>query len=124
MARVLALIPDLLFGSRIQGSLTAAGHEVELIGGESALRDRLADGAAAAAVLVMDLTNDDLDGARIVESLAGEGELNQTRTLGFFSHVDVHVRERAEQAGFDLVVARSRLAREGPALVARLAATV
>lgn len=124
MARVLALIPDLLFGSRMQGSLTAAGHEVELIGGESALRGRLADGAAAAAVLVVDLTNEDLDGARIVESLSGEGELKQTRTLGFFSHVDVHVRERAEQAGFDLVVARSRIAREGAALVARLAATL
>ncbi len=32
MARVLALVPDLLFGSQVQGSLTAAGHEVELIG--------------------------------------------------------------------------------------------
>jgi len=28
MARVLALVPDLLFGSRVQGSLTAAGDDV------------------------------------------------------------------------------------------------
>jgi DNA-binding NarL/FixJ family response regulator len=123
MARVLALIPDLLFGSRQQGSLSAAGHEVELIGDEGGLRKRLADAAAPAAeVLVVDLTNEDLDGARIVESLSGEGELGQTRTLGFFSHVDVRARERAEQAGFDLVVPRSRMAREAPELVARLAA--
>jgi hypothetical protein len=123
MARVLALVPDLLFGSRVQGALTGAGHEVELIADEDCLRRRLEDQAApAAAVLVVDLTNEDLDGAGLVESLSGEGELIQIRTLGFYSHVDVRTRERAERAGFDLVVPRSRMAREGDELVARMAA--
>ena len=120
MARVLALVPDLLFGSRVQGALTAAGHDVELIADAGAVGDRLADGTAAA-VLVVDLTNEDLDGAALVESLSGAGSLAHTRTLGFYSHVDAPVRERAEQAGFDLVVPRSRMAREGAALVGRLA---
>jgi hypothetical protein len=123
MARVLALVPDLLFGSRLQGALTPAGHEVELIGGERELRERLsAEPAPAGAVLIVDLTNDDLNGAGIVESLAAEGALVQLRTLGFYSHVDVHVRERAELAGFDLVVPRSRMAREGAELIGGLAA--
>ena len=43
------------------------------------------------------------------------------RTLAFFSHVDTEVGERARAAGFDLVVPRSRMAREGAQLVARLA---
>jgi len=124
MARVLALVPDLLFGSRVQGALTAAGNEVELIGGLARLRERLADaGAPPPAVLVVDLTDDDLDGAGIVESLSRGGELGRTRTLGFYSHVNAAARERAERAGFDLVVARSRMAREGAELVARLAAS-
>jgi DNA-binding NarL/FixJ family response regulator len=125
MARVLALVPDLLFGSRVQGALMAAGDEVEMVADESRLRGRLegAD-ASAPAVLVVDLTNDDLDGSALVEALSGEGKLAQTRTLGFYSHVDVHVRERAEQAGFDLVVPRSRMAREGAKLVSRLVDTV
>jgi len=121
MARVLALVPDLLFGSRVQGSLLAAGHEVELIGDEAALRGRLEDAAQRpVAVLVVDLTNEDLDGASIVESLAGGGLLAQIRTLGFYSHVDAPARARAEQAGFDLVVPRSRMAREGAQLLERL----
>lgn len=121
MARVLALVPDLLFGSRVQGALTAAGHEVELIGDEDALRGRLEDTAGASpAVLVVDLTNEDLDGAGIVESLTAGGLLPQTRTLGFYSHVDAPARARAAQAGFDLVVPRSRMAREGPELIGRL----
>ncbi len=124
MTRVLALVPDLLFGSRVQGALTAAGLEVELVGDGARLRERLAAGGATpAALLIVDLTDASLDGASIVEGLAQGGELARTRTLGFYSHVDAPARERAERAGFDLVVPRSRMAREGAELAARLAAT-
>jgi hypothetical protein len=123
MAVVLALIPDLLFGSRVQGALSAAGHEVQLIGDESTLKERLEDRKLpGAAVLVVDLTNEDLDGGRIVESLTRGGELKSTRTLAFYSHVDRAARERARRARFDLVVPRSRMAREGPELIAGLVA--
>jgi DNA-binding NarL/FixJ family response regulator len=122
VARVIALVPDLLFGSRVQASLAAADHEVELIGGEGQLRERIADTLAPpAAVLVVDLTDDSLDGAGIVESLLHDGALPGTRTLAFYSHVEASVRERAERAGFDVVVPRSRMAREGAELVTRLA---
>ncbi len=123
MARVLALVPDLLFGSRLQGSLTAAGHELELLASETLLRRRLGDREAPPAVLlIVDLTDADLDGAAIVETLAGEGLLGGIRTLGFYAHVEPATRKRAERAGFDLVVPRSRIAREGPELVTRTAA--
>jgi CheY-like chemotaxis protein len=122
MARVLVLTGDLLFGSRVQGALTLAGHDVELIADRTRLSERLAaavDAAHPAAdVLVVDLTDESLDGADVVASLKLSGELGATRTLGFYSHVDVAARQRAEDAGFDIVVARSRMAREGAELVA------
>jgi hypothetical protein len=126
VARVLALVPDLLFGSRVQGALAAAGHDVELIGDAPRLRERLSaeephvEGAPAE-VLVFDLTDARLDGASIRESLATSGLLDGVQTLAFYSHVDAAVGERAREAGFDLVVPRSRMAREGAALVTRLA---
>jgi DNA-binding NarL/FixJ family response regulator len=123
MARVLALVPDLLFGSRVEGALAAAGQEVELIGDEQRLRERLADPAAPAGeVLIVDLTDERLDGAGILESLSGEGLLAKMRTLAFYSHVDTAVRSRATEAGFDLVVPRSRMAREAAELLAGLTA--
>ncbi len=129
MARVIALVPDLLFGSQVQGSLTAAGHDVALAGDEAKVRERLAEGAGSSAVsgaggvtvLVVDLTDDRFDGAAILEALAADGALDGISTLAFYSHVDAAVRERAQQAGFDLVVPRSRMAREGAALVDGLA---
>jgi CheY-like chemotaxis protein len=120
MARVLALVPDLLFGSRVQAMLQGAGHDVELIAEHGRLEDRLHD-TPPAAVLIVDLTSDELDGAALVRSMLAAGKLGDVRTLGFFSHIDTATRERAEQAGFDMVVPRSRMAREGADLVTRLA---
>ncbi len=113
MARVLALIPDLLFGSRVQAELQAAGHTVALVGDAAATRDAL----AGANVLVVDLTAELEASTSLVESLAAQSLLDGVRTLGFYSHVDAQARRLAQVAGFDLVVPRSRMAREGPALV-------
>jgi hypothetical protein len=101
MARVALLCPDLLFGSKVEGALSAAGHEV--VRGD----------AQGVDVLVVDLTADGVD----VRAL---GRRDDAATLGFYPHVDVEVRRRAEEAGFDMVVPRSRLNREGAALVDRL----
>jgi hypothetical protein len=127
VSRVLALVPDLLFGSNVQGALTAAGHEVELIGDEARLRERLSARELhaenlRAEVLVVDLTDAQLDGASIRESLAADGLLDGVQTLAFYSHVDAAAGERAREAGFELVVPRSRMAREGAQLVTTLAA--
>jgi len=42
--------------------------------------------------------------------------------IGFYSHVDVETRDRGREAGLDLVVPRSRMARELPGLAERLLA--
>jgi hypothetical protein len=104
---IAAFIPDLLFGSNVFGSLTAAGHEVKLV---STLED-----VEDADVLILDLT---VDAAERIAALPQP----RPRTLAFYSHVEVDVRRLAESAGIELVVPRSRMAREGPALVQRLIA--
>ncbi len=122
MARVVALIPDLLFGSRVQGALTAAGHDVQLLADEARLEQLLAkSGGANVAVVIIDLTGPELDPAGVIAAV-GAAELDPPpRTLGFYSHVDVAARERAKRAGVELLVPRSRMAREGGELVAGLA---
>jgi CheY-like chemotaxis protein len=112
MARVVALVPDLLFGSRVQGDLQAAGHQVTLAASQDALRDAL-PGADA---LVVDLTVDVAQRIEIVRAARPDA----LPVLAFYSHVEAEVRDLGRQAGFELVVPRSRMAREGGALVARL----
>jgi CheY-like chemotaxis protein len=114
MARVLAVFDDLLLGSNVLGMLRAAGFEASLGGAAAAAPD-------GCDVLVVDLGSEGFDGVELVERLRESGELGETRTLGVYSHVHHDQRLRAEAAGFDLVVPRSRMAREGAALVSGLA---
>jgi cytosine/adenosine deaminase-related metal-dependent hydrolase len=110
VARVVAFIPDLLFGSNVQGALTAGGHEVELVG--------TLEPGVEADVLVVDLTAD--VPARIAAAQAARPR--EVPVLAFYSHVEADVKRLAEEAGFELVVPRSRMAREAATLVERLSA--
>jgi hypothetical protein len=97
MARVAVVVPDLLFGSRVQGGVQAAGHEL------------------VAADADPDLVIADVE-------VLDPAEIAGARRLGFYPHVQPDLKKRAEQAGFDMVVPRSRIARELPDLVDRVLA--
>jgi DNA-binding response OmpR family regulator len=114
MARVALLCPDLMFGSRVEEALRAAGHEVTRYDVEDVARTAIDGGSDA---LVLDLTADEFDAAALVESLRTDGRLDGTVTVGFYPHVQQEVRRRADEAGVDVVVPRSRMAREGAAVV-------
>ncbi|MEX2106176.1 MAG: hypothetical protein WD810_04690 [Solirubrobacterales bacterium] len=104
MARVVSIADDLMLASRVDATLTAAGHNV-------ILARSLAEASLGEAEIVVA----DLD-VENPEALVGLG----VPVLGYYSHVDVETREVAEAAGVDLVVPRSRMARELPQLVERL----
>lgn len=106
MARVVAVASDLLLGSRVEEALSGAGHEVSL-----------APSLAEAPLQGADLLVADLD-TETPEALVGLG----MPVLGYHSHVDTDTRGAAEAAGVDLVVPRSRMARELPELASRLLA--
>jgi hypothetical protein len=102
VARVAALAPDLFFASKIAETLRAAGHDVTIVQSPAQVPPE-------AEVVIVDLDAPDWPAV-----------IGKAPRLGFYSHVDVGTRQRAEAAGFDLVVPRSRMAREMPELVAGL----
>ena len=100
MARVVAIAADLMLGSKVEATLRAAGHEVTL-----------APSLAAAPLEGAELIVADLE-LESPEALVAVG----VPVLGYYSHVDADTRAAAVAAGVDLVVPRSRMARELPAL--------
>ena len=105
MAKIVAIVSDLMLSSRVSESLKAAGHEVSVVA-------KLPDPLEADAI-VCDLDTADLD-AVVATNLP---------TLGFYSHVDIETKQRAKAAGIDIVVPRSRMSRELVTLTAGLLRT-
>jgi DNA-binding NarL/FixJ family response regulator len=106
MARVVSVAEDLMLASRVDAMLTAAGHHVVLA---RSLQEASLDGAE---LIVADLEVEN------PEALVGLG----MPVLGYYSHVDAETRQAAVDAGVDLVVPRSKMNRELPALAERLLA--
>jgi hypothetical protein len=103
VAKILALSSDLLLGSKVEAMLKAAGHEVTLA---PSLPEQLKD---------VDLVVADLD-AEDPRALTETG----IPVLGYYSHVNVETKRAAEASGIDLVVPRSRMARDLPELATKL----
>ena len=102
MARILGVVSDLMLASRVEGSLRAAGHDVRI---EPSLPETV---EADAIVCDLDVADP--------EAVVATG----LPALGFYAHTDVDTRRRAEAAGLQPVVPRSRMARDLVTLVAGL----
>ncbi len=117
MSRVLALVPDLLFGSKVKAMLEAAGHDVEMAQSETDVWDQI----AGTDVLVVDLASGDVDGARLLDTLRSGGEAGHVKALAFYSHVDEDAARGARAAGWR-ALPRGRFFRELPNLLAGISA--
>jgi hypothetical protein len=95
VARVALRIPDLMLHSRVLEIARAGGHEIVTEDPE---------------VLIVDVMEVD------AEEVVGQAPA----LLGVFAHTQPDVRDRALAAGFDLVVPRSRMVREGADLISRI----
>jgi hypothetical protein len=102
VAKIAAIVSDLMLASRVSESLKAAGHEVTVT---STLPSPV-----EADAIVCDLDTANLDAVAATH----------LPTLGFYSHVDIATKQRAQAAGLTLVVPRSRMSRELPALITKL----
>jgi hypothetical protein len=98
VAKIAAVVPDLMLQSRVVEILGAAGHEVT-----TASVDEIGD----AELIVADVNAVD------PAAVAGHG----VPVLGFHQHTDPESKRVAEEAGVAIVVPRSRLMREMPELV-------
>lgn len=115
MARIVVIGSDLMLTSRVTSSLGAAGHRVEQ--GPKIPDDARALRRSDPFDHGVDLVVADLDAVE-PERLAGLG----VPVIGFHQHTDVETKRRAEAAGLDLVVPRSRMVRELPELARQLLA--
>jgi DNA-binding NarL/FixJ family response regulator len=108
---ILALVPDVFFGARLSDSARSLGYDLRRVSTPEALLEEMA--AHPPALVIVDLSR----GTEHLEKIAAAA--GQARLVAFGPHVDTESHRAARAAGFHEVVANSRLAREGAALLAR-----
>jgi DNA-binding NarL/FixJ family response regulator len=118
--RVLALVTDLLFATKISSTAKSLGAPVDVVRGVVPLRERVAAGAAS--LVIIDLNADASDTIEAIRAV--KAARPAVRTVAYVSHVQTELAAAAREAGADLVLPRSRFTAELPAILARAGADV
>ena len=115
--RVVAVVPDLFFATRISATAAQVGVRLDLPPSGAALEAALeAIRAAAPALVILDLHAPG-DPLALARALRADPATRTLRVIGFYSHVDRALRAAALEAGLDEVLPRSAFTARLPALL-------
>jgi CheY-like chemotaxis protein len=104
-ARVLALVDDMFFASKIIGAAEQAGRRLVRVKSQEDLERELIEPPG---LVLIDLNSTRLDPVSAIRFVKDRPEVAATPVIGFLSHVQVELMRQAEAAGCDYVLPRSR----------------
>lgn len=108
--RILAIVPDLLIETRIEGAAKGLEGTVQTVPAHEAT-ERIA--STRPELVIIDLAAAGLD----IEAIAAAARQTGAQLAAFYPHVDVALRRSAKRARIDHIYARSRFLRELPAIL-------
>ena len=103
--RILAAVSDMLFASKVRGAAQSLNVTVEFARTGEALFD--AAKTDVPSLVILDLHDTRIDPFALAERMKADEQLRQVPLVGFFSHVNVELKNRAVEAGVDSVLPRS-----------------
>ena len=108
--RVIAVLDDMFFSSKIREAAKSTGVKVEIVKNTNGLIKSLT--SAPPTLIIVDLNVKKLIPLDFIKELKSSEELKKVPTLGYFSHVEEELKKEAIKAGFDVVMPRSGFSRE------------
>jgi PleD family two-component response regulator len=119
--KILAAVEDLFFTVKITDAAKRAGLEVEFIKNEKDLIDRAKGDKPA--LIIFDLNFNAMQPLRLIPKLKGNSELKSISLIGYLSHVQGELKQKAHETGCDMVLARSALSQNLSQILKRHAGT-
>jgi CheY-like chemotaxis protein len=114
--KVLAVLEDLFFTVKIHESAKRAGVPVEFVKSET---DVLEKAKAKPAAIIIDLNYQGIDPLQLIGKLKGDDETKSINLIGYLSHVQGALKQEAQQAGCNMVLARSAFSQNLPQILKR-----
>jgi PleD family two-component response regulator len=112
--KVVAVLNDLMFTVKIQEAVKRAGMEVVFV---TTQQDALAKAKQNPAVIILDLNYSAAEPLELIGKLKNDDKTSAIGLLGYVSHVQVDLRQAAQEKGCDIVIARSAFSQNLPTLL-------
>jgi PleD family two-component response regulator len=102
--RVLAVVSDLFFSVKLTEAAKRCGLALEFVKDPELLLEKAQEKPT---LIVFDLNFDAVEPLKLIASLKGQAVTKSVSLLGYLSHVQVELKQSAQEAGCDMVMARS-----------------
>jgi PleD family two-component response regulator len=102
--RVLAVVSDLFFTVKIVDAAKRAGMALEMVKDP---HEVLVKAKSKPNVIIIDLNFDDAQPLELIAQIKASAECKGVSLIGYLSHVQGELKQAAQDAGCDMVMARS-----------------
>ena len=114
--KFLAVLDDLFFTVKINEAAKRAGVPVEFV---KSAKDALDRDQSHPRLIILDLNCASLDPLKLIEDLKSHNALKGIHLIGYVSHVQAELIQKARAAGCDAVLARSAFSKDLPRIMKR-----
>jgi PleD family two-component response regulator len=119
--KILAVLDDLLFTVKINDIAKRLGLEVEFVKSDQDVLDKA---QSKPMLIIFDLNSRAVHPLTLIAKLKSGDETKGISLIGYVSHVQGELKQQAQQAGCDIVLARSAFSQNLPILLKRHAGLV
>jgi hypothetical protein len=117
-SRIFAFVDDLFFQAKIQETARKLNVKLEFVKSEADLTDKIKlNGEEKPSLIIFDLNNNSVKPLTLIPKL--KSKLKKTSVIGFLSHVQGDLKQKAHEVGCDMVLPRSAFSQNLPQLLRR-----
>ena len=114
--RVLAVVSDLFFSSKLIEAAKRSGLALEFV---KEPKEVLEKAQGKPSLIIFDLNFEAAQPLRLITKLKGKSETKGISLIGYLSPIQVDLKQQAQEAGCDMVMARSALSQNLPQIFKR-----
>jgi PleD family two-component response regulator len=112
---VIAAVDDMFFAAKIRATASHLGLDVRFAKSVEALIETAREELPL--LIIADLHSEKFNPFKLAERLKADEQLRGVTLLGFFSHVQTALQQRAAQAGFNRIMPRSAFSKHLPEIL-------
>jgi CheY-like chemotaxis protein len=114
--RILAVVTDLFFSVKLTEAAKRAGLALEFVKDSKEVLERA---RSKPSLIVLDLNFDAAHPITLISKLKANAETKGISLIGYLSHVQAELKQQAQEAGCDMVLARSAFSQNMPQIFRR-----
>jgi PleD family two-component response regulator len=119
--RVLAVVSDLFFSVKLTDAAKRSGLALEFVKDSKEVLDKA---TTRPSLIIFDLNFEAVEPLKLIAELKGNGDTRGISLIGYLSHVQGELKHQAQEAGCDMVMARSALSQNLPQIFKRHSGTI